>query len=91
MMLTKKVLYSGNVQGVGFRYQCCQIAKAYPVVGSVANLADGRVEIYVQGNEPAVCAFLDHVEQQLGCYIQLSTQTKLTESLEANVFTIVYY
>lgn len=44
-MPAKQVIYSGRVQGVGFRYNTKQIASGYEVVGSVKNLPDGRVEL----------------------------------------------
>lgn len=44
-MPAKQVIYSGRVQGVGFRYSTKQIASGYEVVGSVKNLPDGRVEL----------------------------------------------
>ena len=48
-----RVLYSGRVQGVGFRYTTRQIADGLAVAGTVRNLADGRVELLAEG-EPAV-------------------------------------
>lgn len=44
-----QVLYSGRVQGVGFRYQVMQLAVGYEVVGTVRNLPDGRVELVAEG------------------------------------------
>jgi len=36
------VHYSGQVQGVGFRYTTLLLARGYDVSGSVQNLADAR-------------------------------------------------
>ncbi len=44
-MTAKQVLYTGRVQGVGFRYSAKQIASGYEVTGWVKNLPDGRVEL----------------------------------------------
>jgi acylphosphatase len=44
-MPAKRVIYSGHVQNVGFRYAVKQIASGYEVVGTVQNLEDGRVEL----------------------------------------------
>jgi acylphosphatase len=43
------VLYSGRVQGVGFRYTAKTVASGFEVVGVVRNLPDGRVELIAEG------------------------------------------
>ena len=42
-------LVSGEVQGVGFRWFVRQQATSRGLVGSATNLADGRVEVVLQG------------------------------------------
>lgn len=44
-----QVLYSGRVQGVGFRYQTKRQATGFEVSGTVRNLLDGRVELIAEG------------------------------------------
>ena len=44
------VQYSGDVQGVGFRYTAVTIARGYNVSGYVQNLSDGRVRLVVEGH-----------------------------------------
>lgn len=43
------VHYTGNVQGVGFRYTAKTVAAGFEIVGRVRNLPDGRVELIVEG------------------------------------------
>jgi acylphosphatase len=43
------VLYSGHVQGVGFRYTAKTVATGFDVTGTVRNLSDGRVELIAEG------------------------------------------
>ena len=52
-----QVLFSGRVQGVGFRYTVKQTALGYEVTGWVKNLADGRVELLVEGERRELEAF----------------------------------
>jgi acylphosphatase len=52
-----QVLYSGRVQGVGFRYTVRTLAAGYEVTGAVRNLADGRVELTVEGTKTELEAF----------------------------------
>lgn len=55
---TSRVLISGHVQGVAFRYWTEQEAAARGLVGWVRNLYDGRVEAVFQGPEDAVEAMI---------------------------------
>ena len=49
-----RVLVSGRVQGVFFRYSCAREAAAAGLRGTVRNLPDGRVEAVFQGATHAV-------------------------------------
>jgi len=44
------VLFSGRVQGVGFRYTAKTVAAGFEITGSIRNLPDGRVELVAEGN-----------------------------------------
>lgn len=57
-VVRERVLFSGRVQGVGFRSTCVAVAGEVGVVGWVRNLDDGRVEAAVQGSAGAVDAFV---------------------------------
>jgi acylphosphatase len=51
------ILYSGHVQGVGFRYTTKTVAAGFEVTGSVRNLPDGRVELIAEGARTELEAF----------------------------------
>ncbi len=51
------ILYSGRVQGVGFRYTTKALACGFEVTGTVRNLADGRVELFAEGARVELEAF----------------------------------
>jgi acylphosphatase len=51
------ILYSGRVQGVGFRYTVKSLTPGYDVTGLVRNLPDGRVELIVEGSKEELEAF----------------------------------
>lgn len=71
-MTAKQVLYTGRVQGVGFRYSIKQLASGYEVTGSVRNLPDGRVELRATSHDPAELEdFLTAIqESSLGSHIR---------------------
>ena len=52
-----QILYSGHVQGVGFRYTAKSVAVGFDVCGIVRNLSDGRVELTVEGTREELEAF----------------------------------
>ncbi len=51
------VYYSGNVQGVGFRYTVMNLANGFEVTGAVSNLPDRRVELVAEGLREELEAF----------------------------------
>jgi acylphosphatase len=55
-MATKRVriVVTGDVQGVGFRWTCRERATSEGVGGFVRNLADGRVEAVFEGEADKV-------------------------------------
>lgn len=52
-----RILYSGGVQGVGFRFAVRTLAAGFEVTGTVRNLADGRVELTAEGAKAELDAF----------------------------------
>jgi acylphosphatase len=71
-VIAKQVLYSGRVQGVGFRFTTRQIASGYDITGWVKNLPDGRVELQAMASDPAeLDAFLTEIlDSNLGSLIK---------------------
>ena len=53
-VVRRRLLISGLVQGVGFRWEYRRVAEAVGTVGWVRNLADGRVEVLLEGPADAV-------------------------------------
>lgn len=51
----------GHVQGVGFRYWVRAQASEMGLVGSAANLPDGRVEVVVEGPQNACERLLERL------------------------------
>jgi len=51
------IFYSGQVQGVGFRYTVKTAATGFEVTGAVRNLPDGRVELIAEGAREELDAF----------------------------------
>jgi acylphosphatase len=54
MIVARRYLIGGRVQGVGFRFFAEDHASVEGVHGYVRNLPDGRVEAVVEGDEESV-------------------------------------
>ena len=64
MKTRKHMFFSGQVQGVGFRYRSCYLAQSHGLTGWVQNLWDGKVEMEVQGEEQIIDLFIDQLAHQ---------------------------
>jgi acylphosphatase len=54
MIIARRYIISGRVQGVGFRYFTEDVAMRENVSGYVRNMPDGRVEALIEGEAEAV-------------------------------------
>ncbi|MFC0268431.1 acylphosphatase [Kushneria aurantia] len=58
-----RAIVEGVVQGVGFRWATAERARELEIEGYARNLADGRVEVGMAGEESRVTALLEWLEQ----------------------------
>ena len=69
-LLRKHLVFSGDVQGVGFRWRARHAARAVGATGWVRNEPDGSVTLELQGTEEQIDQVLDALER--GLYIRIS-------------------
>ncbi len=62
--------YSGQVQGIGFRFTAERLAEELGITGWVSNLSDGRVELTAEANEDKLKDFLAQISSIFNRYIQ---------------------
>lgn len=60
-MKATRILVSGIVQGVGFRFFAERAARELRLAGWVRNLADGRVEAVAAGPDEPLREFIDRL------------------------------
>ncbi|REJ94649.1 MAG: acylphosphatase [Planctomycetota bacterium] len=78
--IRQEVFFSGQVQGVGFRYTTNRIAADYKVSGRVRNLPDGRVHLVVEGVAGEIAEFVAAIEERMGAYIRHADWTRKSEA-----------
>ncbi len=88
MMICVKLTVSGKVQGVGFRWFIKQQANKLGINGTVRNLANGNVEIEVEGEEENVNELIRYAKagpsfsRVSQVNIEKKTLTKIYKSFE---------
>lgn len=73
--VAQHVIFSGRVQGVGFRYTTRRIADRYDLSGWVKNLPNGTVEAFFQGNETNIRNCINELNDCFSGYLR---NTKIT-------------
>jgi acylphosphatase len=89
MLVARRFLISGRVQGVGFRFFVETRAAVEGVHGWVRNLADGRVEVMIEGDRESV----DRIEAALnrgpaGAHVDDVVAEEMVPSGRATGFSI---
>ena len=58
-----QVVYTGHVQGVGFRYTVKSLAPGFEVTGTIRNLSSGGVELIAEGPRDELRAFQQAIRE----------------------------
>jgi acylphosphatase len=82
-MHRRTAYFSGNVQGVGFRYTTQNLAIQFDVNGYVRNLPDGRVELVIEGDDREMDHLVQAIRQRMEGFIK---RVDLQESPATNQF-----
>ncbi len=82
------VLFSGRVQGVGFRYNVCEVAERFRVLGYVRNLPDGTVRLVAEGEKAELDAFIAAVGERMSDFIRDTHVERSTPNGEFGDFSI---
>ena len=84
------ILYTGRVQGVGFRYTTKTVACGFDVTGVVRNLSDGRVELVAEGARPELEEFQKAIQDsEVGRFVRQEEVAWATAKNEFRGFEIV--
>ena len=68
-MIRKHIIFTGWIQGVGFRWRARQAAEMYGCTGWVRNEWDGSVTMEIQGEEEAIDRVIMSIEA--GRYVRI--------------------
>lgn len=83
------LIFTGRVQGVGFRYSAQKLALEYDVTGWVKNLYDGSVEMEAQGKESFIKNVINELKNEVFVVIDDIIMEELFFKENENGFVIV--
>ncbi len=84
------VIFSGRVQGVGFRFTARDRARSLGIVGWVKNLPDGSVEMLAEGEEADLVELLAQLKSFFRGNIHSATVQKAPVTGAYSVFEIAF-
>ena len=75
-MTARHVIFTGRVQGVGFRFTAHRMAQRHQLTGFVRNLPDGTVEMLAQGPARDIDDCIQDIQEYFGGYVR---ETRIQE------------
>lgn len=69
-MIRQRIVFTGRVQGVGFRWRAKQAASLYGCTGWCRNDWDGSVTMEIQGEEEAIDKVIRSIGESRYVWIQ---------------------
>jgi len=89
-LIAKHVIFTGRVQGVGFRFTALGAANRYRLTGFVRNVRDGSVEMLAQGNSADIDNCVREIEESFAGYITETKTEDVSFSPQLKNFKITY-
>jgi acylphosphatase len=69
-MVAQHIIFTGHVQGVGFRFTAHRMASRRHLTGFVRNLSDGTVEMLAQGPAEDIEECIRGIKEALAGYVR---------------------
>ena len=89
-MVAKHIIFTGRVQGVGFRFTAYNVAHRHQLTGFVRNLFDGTVEMLAQGRPEDVDDCIRDIKESLAGYIREARIEEATFNPQYTDFKITF-
>lgn len=89
-VIREHLVFTGRVQGVGFRYRASYLAGHYGVTGWIRNNYDGSVEAEMQGREEILDQIIQSLHQDSYIRIDWVTRDRMEPKPEERRFSVRY-
>jgi len=75
-MIAKRIIFTGRVQGVGFRFTARRAASRRQLTGYVRNMPNGSVEMLAQGRPEDIDDCIQDIKEYFAGYLK---ETRIEE------------
>lgn len=89
-IIREHFIFTGRVQGVGFRYKAGGLARHYGVTGWIRNKRDGSVEAQLQGRQESLDLVIQGLMQDSYIRIDWITRERLEPIQQEHGFSVRY-
>ena len=86
----KHIIFTGRVQGIGFRFTALDIANRYRLTGLVRNLPDGTVEMITQGPADDIADCIRDIKEAFEGYIRETKPEEIPPDPKYTNFKIAF-
>ncbi len=91
MLSRARIIYSGTVQGVGFRFTAVETAVSLGLKGWVKNCPDGTVEVVAEGEKDDINMFMVKTKKSMIRHIRSVKEEWGEAAGEFDDFKIKFY
>jgi len=88
--IAKHIIFTGQVQGIGFRFTALSAANRRGLTGFVRNLPDGSVEMLAQGSSGDIDDYIRDLQEYFAGYIRETKFEDVLFSPHLKNFKITY-
>lgn len=89
-LIREHLIFTGRVQGVGFRFRAKCLANHYGVTGWIQNNYDGSVETQMQGREECIDMIIQSLQQDDYIRIDWITRERMETNPKEQGFAVKY-
>ncbi len=86
----KHVIFTGRVQGVGFRFTVFNVANRCQLTGMVRNIASGDVEMIVQGHPKDIANCIKNIKETYTAQVREIKTEEITINPKYQDFKITF-
>ena len=86
----KRIIFTGRVQGIGFRFTALNIANRCKLTGFVRNMPDNSVEMLIQGSADSIADCIRDINESFTGYLRETNTEEVPYDPQFKNFKITF-